>query len=340
MKNNWRCNVALLAFALILVFPPVALAQKLTVGWSAVSALNAPFWVVKEAGFLEKEGLDANLVYIPSSSTMAQAQVSGDVQISTANSQVIVDADLRGGDLVAMGAVTNAVAFYVMADPAISSVAELKGKRVGVTRFGASTDFAIRTLLEKHGLKPITEVPIVQIGGMPEIAAALSNGAIAAAPMSYPMAYVAQQNGVKLLANMAEEGIAFVHVGITTSRGFISGRRSQAKAFLRAYSRAVHYMHTNPEGFKKIITRYSKITDPGMLQGTVQYAYDFIEKIPLVERDAFQNTIDQIAERRPEAKQARPEQFYDNSLVQELVKEGFFKSLWGADAPSAALSVR
>ena len=101
---------------------------------------------------------------------------------------MIVDADLWGGDLVAMGAVTNAVAVYVMADPAISSVADLKGKRVGVTRFGASTDFAIRTLLEKHDLKPITDVPIVRIGGMPEIAAALSNGAIAAAPMSYPMA--------------------------------------------------------------------------------------------------------------------------------------------------------
>ena len=99
-------------------------------------------------------------------------------------------------------------------------------------------------------------------------------------------------------------------------------------------------MHTNPEGFKKIITRYSKITDPGMLQGTVQYAYDFIEKIPLVERGAFQNTIDEIAARRPEAKQAKPEQFYDNTLVQELVKEGFFKSLWGADVSSAMRSVR
>ena len=74
-----------------------------------------------------------------------------------------------------------------------------------------------------------------------------------------------------------------------------------------------------------------------MLQCTVQYAYDFVENIPLVERDAFQNTIDEIAARRPEAKQAKPQQFYDNSLVQELIKEGFFKSLWGADAPSAAL---
>jgi NitT/TauT family transport system substrate-binding protein len=336
---SWRSFLTLI-LGLFLISPPLVLAQELTVGWSAVSALNAPFWVMRDAGFLEREGLDVNLVYIPSSSTMAQAQVSGDVQISTANSQVIVDADLKGGDLIAIGAVSNAVAFYVMADPKISSVAELKGKRVGVTRFGASTDFAIRTLLEKHGLKPISEVPIVQIGGMPEIAAALSNGAIAAAPMSYPMAYVAQQNGAKLLTNMAQEGIAFVHVGITTSRGFLQQQRAQAKSFLRAYGRAVHYMHTNPEGFKKILTRYSKITDPGMLQGTVQYAYDFVEKIPLVKREAFQNTISTIAERRPAAKQAKPEQFYDNALVQELVKEGFFNTLWGKDVSTEALSRR
>ena len=129
MKKLLRCCTVILALAVYFAFPGTALAQKLTVGWSAVSALNAPFWVVKEAGFLNKEGLDANLVYIPSSSTMAQAQVSGDVQISTANSQVIVDADLKGGDLVAIGAVTNAVAFYVMANPTISRVADLKGKK-------------------------------------------------------------------------------------------------------------------------------------------------------------------------------------------------------------------
>jgi NitT/TauT family transport system substrate-binding protein len=335
----WR-SFRTFAVGLFFLLPSTALAQKLTVGWSAVSALNAPFWVMKDAGFLEREGLGADLVYIPSSSTMAQAQVAGDVQISTANSQVVVDADLRGADLVAIGAVSNAVAFYVMADSAISKVADLKGKRVGVTRFGASTDFAIRTLLEKHNLQPVTDVPLVQIGGMPELAAAISNGAIAAAPMSYPMAYVAQQNGAKLLANMAEEGIAFVHVGITTSRTFLNQRRPAAKSFLRAYGRAVHYMHTQPEGFKKIISRYSKITDPGMLQGTIQYAYDFVEKIPAVKRAAFQNTINEIASRRPEARQANPEQFYDNTLVLEIVKEGFFRTLWGKDLPTDALSRR
>jgi len=88
-------------------------------------------------------------------------------------------------------------------------------------------------------------------------------------------------------------------------------------------------MHTNKEGFKKIITQYSKITDPGMLEGSVQYAYDFVEKVPLVDRQAFRVTVDQIAEKRPRAKSAELDQFFDNSLVQELISEGFFKSLWG-----------
>ncbi|HEY7165548.1 MAG TPA: ABC transporter substrate-binding protein [Candidatus Binatia bacterium] len=322
--------------ALLLMCAGRAPAQKLTIGWSAVSALNSPFWVMKDAGFLDKEGLDANLVYIPSSSTIAQAQISGDVDISTANSQVIVDADLNRGNLLAIGAVTNWVAFYVMANPEVSSVADLKGRKIGVTRFGASTDFAVRKLLQKYHLKPATDVPIVQIGGMPELAAAISNGAIAAAPMSYPMAYVAQKNGAKLLANLAKEEIPFLHVGITTSRPFLEFHRSEAKAFLRAYARSVHYMHTNPDGFKKILAKYSKIRDPGMLQGTVQYAYDFVEKIPLVKRQAFEVTLDMVAEKRPAAKQAHVDQFYDNSLVQELIKEGFFKSLWGKEIQSQA----
>jgi len=189
----------------------------------------------------------------------------------------------------------------------------------------------VRKLLEKYNLKPVADVPIVQIGGMPELAAALSSGAIAAAPMSYPMAYVAQKNGMKLLTNLAREGIAFVHVGITTSRDFMTQHRAEAKAFLRAYGRAVHYMDTDKKGFEAILARYSKVKDPGMLDGSVQYAHDFVEKVPLVKRQAIQVTLDQIAEKRPEAKRAKPEQFYDNSLVQELIDEGFFKSLWGAD---------
>jgi NitT/TauT family transport system substrate-binding protein len=324
-RTSWAC----LLFTALVFSPPSAHSQKTVVAWTAVSALNGPYWVMKEGGFLKQEGLDVDLIYIPSSQTVAQAMLAGEVAVSAANSQVVADTGLQGGDLVSMGAIINVVAFYVMALPEIKQVEDLKGKPVGVTRFGASTDFGLRMLLSKYGLVPGRDVPILQIGGMPEIAGALSKRAIYAAPMSYPMAYVAEKAGVKMLANLAKEDIPFMHVGLTTTRKFMREHRHQAKALLRAYGRAVHFMHTRKEETKTIFGRYTKVSDPGMLEGSLQYAYDFVEKIPLVKAKAFQVTLDQIALKNPKAKQAKAEDFFDNTLVQELVNEGFFASLWG-----------
>lgn len=320
--------VALLFVSLALALPQTAQAQKLVVAWTAVSALNSPFWVIKDGGFLKQEGLETDMVYIPSSAVVANAMLAGEVAISTANSQVVADSGLQGGDLVAMGAVINVAAFYILAAPEIKSIQDLKGKAVGVTRFGASTDFSMQILLRKYGLEPLRDVPFMQIGGMPELAAALSKRAIFAAPMSYPMGYVAEKAGMKLLANLAKEDVPFVHVGVSTTRKFMREHRAQAKAFLKAYGRAVHFMHTRKKDFMGIMARYTKITDPGMLEGSARYAYDFVEKIPLVKRQAFQVTLDEIGKKNPKAKQAKPEEFYDNSLVQELIDEGFFKELW------------
>jgi len=329
MRGLSACKHVLLSFLVVLNLPNVAAAQKLVAGYSAVSAISAPFWVMKEAGFFKEEGLDAELIYISASSTMAQAMLAGEVVISTANSQVIIDTGLQGNDLVAMGAIVNFVALYVMASPEIKTVADLRGKPVGVSRFGATSDFGIQMLLKKYGLEPVRDVPLIQIGGMPELAAALSKKSIYAAAMSFPMGLVAQQSGMKVLANLAKEDIPFIHLGLTTTRRFMKERRPQSKAFLRAYAKAVHFMHGRKEEATRIVSRYAKITEPNLLAGTMQYAYDFVEKIPLVKRDAVQATLDEIGKKNPKAKQAKAEQFYDNSLVQELIKEGFFVSLWG-----------
>lgn len=320
--------LASVVVALALAFPGTAAAEKLWVGWAAVSAIYSPFWVMKEAGLLKEEGFDADLVYVASSTTMAQSMLAGEVAVATLNSEAIVNVGLQGGDLVAMGAIANVAAFYLMVVPEIKSVKELKGKTIGVTRFGASTDFGIRMLLTKHGLEPVRDVPIVQIGGMPELAGALSKRTIYAAPMSFPMAQVAQQAGMKILTNLAEEDIPFLHGGIGVWRRFMKERRAESKAFLRAYSKAVRYMYTHKEAAKAITARYTKINDPAMLNGALQYTYDFVEKIPLVKAQAIQSTLDEIGKKNPKAKEAKPGQFYDNSLVEELVHEGFYKNLW------------
>ena len=328
-RGRIAATVLCCAVLAVVLTASAARAEKFVIAWSAVSALNSPFWVMNDAGLLKQEGLDMQLVYIASSPTVAQATLAGDIVLSGANSQVIVDAGLNGGDLVAMGAITNVVAFYIMAAPEIKSVADLRGKMVGVTRFGASTDFGMRMLLSKYGLEANRDVPFIQIGGMPELAAALSKRTVFAAPMSQPMVYLAEKAGMRMLANLAKEDIPFMHIGLTTSKRWIKENRRAARAFVRAYGRAMYFMHTRKEETRKIFAKYTRINDPGMLEGSIQYGYDFMEKIPFVKPQAFQITLDQIAKANPKAKQAKPEQFFDNSLVQELVDEGFFAKLWG-----------
>jgi ABC-type nitrate/sulfonate/bicarbonate transport system substrate-binding protein len=306
-----------------------ARAEKFVFAWTAVSSLNSPFWVMHDVGFLKQEGFDGDMVYIASSPTAARATLAGDVVVSGVNSQVIADAVLQGGDLVAMGSIANVVALYIMAPPEIRTVADLKGKTVGISRFGASTDFGMRMFLAKYGLEAIKDVPFIQLGGMPELGAALSKRTIMAAPISEPTAYVVRQAGMRVLADLAKEDVPFMHIGLTTTRRFIKAKRAQAKAFMRAHARAVHFIFTRREETRALFAKYTKITDQGMLDGSIQYAHDFMEEVPLVKAAAFQTTLDQIAKANPKAKQAKPEQFFDNSLVQELIEEGFFAKLWG-----------
>ena len=133
MTNNkiWSRNGVWVFAWLLLSLPTTGYAQKFVQAYSSISALNATFWIIQDAGFAKQEGLDTELVYIPSSSTVAQATLAGEVMISPANGQVISDVVLQGGDLVAMGGVTNVVAFYIMATPEIKTVNDLKGKTVG-----------------------------------------------------------------------------------------------------------------------------------------------------------------------------------------------------------------
>ena len=304
-------------------------AEKLVIAWTAVSAFNSPFWVMNDAGFYKEEGLDVDTIYIPSSPIAAKATLAGETVISAQNSQVIADSGLQGADLVAIGATVNIVPFYVMAAPEIRTIADLKGKTVGVSRFGAATDFGMRMFLAKYGLAAHRDVAFIQIGGMPEIATALSKKIIAAAPMSYPMVYVAEQGGAKILANLARDEIPFVHLTLTTTKRFLKDKRPQVKAFLRAYGKAVHFLFTRKAESLAIFAKYTKIKDQKMLEGSLKYGYEFMEKVPFVKRAGFQVTLDEIARTNPKAKQAKPEQFFDNSLIQELVDEGFFAKHWG-----------
>ena len=168
-----------LAGLFVLLFSLIAASSdakdRLAIGYSAASGVFAGLWIAQDARLFDKYNIDGHLVLIGSGSLMVQSMLGGDLPVSAAAGSASVDAALAGSDMTMFGAIVRVPAFYIMAVPEIKSVAELRGKTVGVTRFGSSTDFALRYLLQKQGFNPDKDVNILQLGGMPELAAALKD---------------------------------------------------------------------------------------------------------------------------------------------------------------------
>lgn len=328
--QTWK---AVVCFCLFFLLAPIRLpAQegpaRIHVAYVAISGTQAAVWVAQEAGLFRKYGLSPSLVYIAGASQVIQTMLAGDVQLAAAAPSGVVNVVLGGGDLVTVAGMVNIPAFYLVVQPEIKSIQELRGKPVGVTRFGSSTDFTMRYLLRKGGLEPEKDVPILQMGGQPELAAGMANRRIFAAPAVPPAVVRIQKAGAKILIPPKNIGFRFPHVGIVVRKSFLASRRDVVKHFLQGYSEGVALLNRDKEASKKLLARYVRTADPDVLEATWQYAQDTLERIPYPDPEGFKVVLEERARSRGEAVKAGPEIFIDDSLVRELEKEGFFKTLY------------
>jgi len=322
--------VVFLSLLALAVWPRLGLARdKLATGYTATSGVFAGLWVAQEGKLFEKYDIDSNPVLIPAASRMVQAMLGGDVAFAGAGGNAAVDATLAGGDFVMVGSLAKVPAFYIMALPEIKSIEDLRGKTVGVTRFGSSTDFTMRYVLKKHGLEPGRDVAIIQTGDIIASATSLSTRLIAAAPLSSPANVRAQEAGAKVLINMGTAGVYFPHDAWMARRSFINAHEDVVRRFLKGYSEGVYRMHADPALARRAIARYTRATDSKIIDAVYQYALDYVDKVPYNTREGIQEVLNQAAEKNPKAKEARPETFYDDRFVKELESAGFYKQLWG-----------
>jgi ABC-type nitrate/sulfonate/bicarbonate transport system substrate-binding protein len=219
-------------------------------------------------------------------------------------------------------------AFYIMALPEIKAIADLRGKAVGVTRFGSSTDFTMRYVLRKQGLEPGRDVTLIQTGDLFAAAAMLRTRAIVAAPFSSPANLRAEEAGAKMLMNMGKAGIYFPHDAFMARRSFVNAHEDLTRRFLKAYSEGVHLLFTDRELSRRAIAKYGRATDAKTVDTVYQYALDYVDKIPYNTREGIQEVLNQIAPRNPKARTAKPEEFYDDRFIKELEAQGFYKQLW------------
>jgi NitT/TauT family transport system substrate-binding protein len=318
---------ALLLFATVVA--SAAAKDQLVVGYTAITGIKAGLWVAEEGGLFDKYNIQTHLVLITAASKMVQAMLGGDVPFAAAGGNAAVDANLAGGDIIMVGALAKVPAFYIMALPDIKSIEDLRGKIVGVTRFGSSTDFTMRYILRKHGLDPTRDVTILQAGDLFAAATMLKTRAIVAAPFSSPANLRAQEAGARVLMNMGAAGIYFPHDAWMARRSYLNANEELVRRFLKGYSEGVRRMHADPELARRAIRRFARTTDPKIVDAVYQYALDYVEKIPYNTREGIQEVLDQAAPRNPKAKDAKPESFYDDRFIKEIEASGFYKQLWG-----------
>jgi ABC-type nitrate/sulfonate/bicarbonate transport system substrate-binding protein len=303
--------------------------DRLAMGYTSASGVFAGLWLAHEGKLFEKYDIDSHLVLIASGSLMVQAMLGGDLPISAAAGSAAVDASLGGADIVMFGTMVRVPAFYIMALPEIKSIEDLRGKAVGVTRFGSSTDFTMRYVLRKQGLEPGRDVTMIQTGDLFAAAAMLRTRAIVAAPFSSPANLRAEEAGARVLLNMGKAGVYFPHDAFMARRSFVNANEDLVRRFLKGYSEGVHRLYTDPVFSKRAIAKYARATDARTLDTVYQYAVDYVDKIPYNSREGIQEVLNQISSRNPKAKAAKPESFYDDRYVKELEAADFYRQLWG-----------
>jgi NitT/TauT family transport system substrate-binding protein len=303
--------------------------EKLRVVYSAIGSSQSPLWIAHEAGIFKKHGLDVDLLYVAGGSRAAQVVLAGEAPVAMFNGASVISANLAGADLVNLASGMNVLPFLLVVGPGVKQIEDLRGKKVAITRFASATDFALRFAAEKWPIKPDKDFTVLQLGGQPEMMAALKSGAVQGAMLNAEFAILARRDGYRELVDVAALGLTFPGSGLNSSRTFIRNRRDVMLRVLRAYVDSIHYGITQKKFAVGVLGKYLKSQDVPFLEAVHEmYLGKYIPKIPYPSVESMKRALDDIAERDGRAKSARAEQFIDASLMQELDKEGFIKQLW------------
>jgi sulfonate transport system substrate-binding protein len=321
--------------AVIVILPTASrAAERLLVVNSALNMLTVPLWVAKENGYFHKYGLDVDTIYIPSGTMGMQAMLAGETKILAADGGSVVNARLHGAPVKIFIGMVNFYPNPFFSTPEIKSYADLKGKKIAVTRVGSSSYTATTMLMKKLGLEENRDYTILQLGSTQNRLAALTKGLIQGTTLSAPESVIAQKAGMKVLISgveLAKLGITIQHQSANVMESSLHGDfRPKLKAFAMGYLEGVRQVYRSKEYTVEVLKKYTRVTDPEVLSASYDESYQAIDKEGSLIDAGIQAQLNDLAKTDPRAKSARPSDFFDASIINELAKEGFIKALWAS----------
>jgi NitT/TauT family transport system substrate-binding protein len=327
-KRRIGCAISLLALALA----SQAVAQdKIRMGLSSVSALHSAVWVAEQKGLFRKHGIDAEVIVTGQGGTAGiGALLANDIHMASSAGDALVNAALRGGDTVMIAGVINKGLQRVIVRPEIKSPADLKGKKIGVTRIGAVSHSVLLMMLKRWNMS-VNDVQVMQVGSSPNMLASLDKGGIDAAVLTIPSMFVAEDRGYQVLIDLAETDIYYLHTMIATTRSTIKANRDKVLRFLKGYLEGIAYFKQNKKESLEVVRKKLRIgaeQERNLERSHDMLSAKYYEQMPYPSMRGVETVLEFVAKDNPKAKTADPRMFVDDSLLREIDASGFVKGLY------------
>ncbi len=330
MSNRYGNRVltaAFLAAINILVSGEQSFAADKLVGLHSAQVLSQSMpWIAQEAGLFKKYDLDFRLVFIPSSPVATAATLNGDGEIGVTGAVGNVRAYVQGfTDLVFIGGVKNVLTHNMLGKPEIKRPEDLRGKKVGVGRFGGNTHYFVIQALRRFGMDASKDIQQIQTGGGPETVAALVGGSVDAAGIVAPGDSAAAARGFRYVINGAELKIPYGATQFVTLRSLVAKRGPVISRFMRSMADAAKILHTDRPFVYKVLGKYLRLTDTKVLDAAYNAEIPALERRLEIHDAALQASLDEIAPIDPRAKAIKPQEMIDRRFLVELEKSGAFE---------------
>jgi NitT/TauT family transport system substrate-binding protein len=291
--------------------------------YNALSGVMAPIWVAQDAGLFTKHGVNVDLKYL-AATTAVQGMLGGGEEIGLVGNQGI-DAKLEGADLIYVASGLPVFVFQIYGRPETKTLADLKGKVVAVTQPAASTDYAMRIVLKRNGLEPDKDVRILYAQDINGVLTSVSAGNAAAGIMSAPTSIRAKAAGLRAIVDVTALKVPFLFTAMLSSAKVIREKNEAVTRFLRGYIESLAVIRKDKETTMRSMGKFLKTTDQAVLESVYDDYKDVFPTTPLMTAAEVKAVLD--VAKSPKAKQMKPDEFFDNSIVQKIQASGFIEQV-------------
>ena len=302
--------------------------EKLVIGYPAPVASLGIIEVMRKAGLFRKNGLDVDLVYIQGSPVLTTAMVSGQVPMAFLGGAALIASAVGGADTVYLACGINTLYWRFFTTPNIKTIADLKGKTLGVTTIGSQEDSVVRFILRDRGLIPDRDFAVVAVGGAPTRLAALSKGVIQGSTFIPPQDIAAERLGLNPLIDMSTLGLYNPGSCFASTKTYIKSHRDTVMRVMKTFVEGLRYYKENKEFVLKITADFAQNRDPAVLNPTYEVVTRYQDRVPYVNMKGIEFMLKTLEARDPRAKTFDPNAVVDSSFIQELEKTGFIDAVW------------